>query len=442
MPGSVWSPPEAPAAAVPEVPLPGCFDLSTRAGMALLRRFDAQLRRIEDPEAQRAAVRALRCLAPLSDRAAGLLVLPGGALALRQEQSVLVCDPASACGLTGPAAAMLRRSLGPGGPGLQHVVHGPAGLLALAALPRPCPEQAVTLVAEARALAALPGLPAPLAASLAEWRGPAAIRWGGAQEAAVLWEMVPAPARLALGASVAGDSLTLGGPPVGAEIWDAPDGDSRYQLLSSGLFAHLDELLGNEVSDLLRFQLVDLWTDGEESLASQLADGLGLLPACFAAPPDRPVGLAALAPWPRAMAAMGSTPLLLLGLAPEPGGPAWHGGYRQAFLRAARRLLAGQEAWLVTEQEGLPALPLPPLAADRQMRRSAAACAILAPLPDSPLAALALGRRLAAMLGGPVLTAAPGWGLCHRFDPEGAAAGGNAAWYGFGGGLEGLSEEG
>jgi hypothetical protein len=421
----------------PDTPLAasGTLDLSTASGMALLRRFDSQLRRMGDPQTQRAAVRGLTCQAPLSDRAAGLLVLPGGALALRQGAEVLVCDPASACGLSGPAAATLRGALQAGTPGILHVVHRAEGLQAVPELPvRGC-VQAATLVLQSAILA-------PLLPQAGQWRGPAVIRWcpGGA----ALWDMVPAPARLALGASVAGESLPADGGLVPPEVWDAPDGDDRYQLLSSGLFAHLDELLGNEVSDLLRYELVDHWTDGEDSLASLLADGFGALPACFATPFDRPAGQAALEAWPQARATLATTlaPLMLLGIAPEAAPPLWRGSFRQVFLRAARAVFALQpRAMLVSEQPGLPPLPLLGLAADRQIRRSEAACAVLAPLPSTPLELLVIGHRVAATMAGPAVVAAPAWGICHRFDPQGGSEAGNAGWYGFGGGLEEWLEE-
>ncbi|WP_419900216.1 hypothetical protein [Roseomonas sp. USHLN139] len=412
-----------------DTPLGGLtrFDLGTAEGMALLRQFDARLRRLGDPAAQRAAVRRLCCRAPLSSRTAGLLVLPGGALALREAEEVLVCNPAGVQALAGAEAARLLALLA-GTPDLVSVVHGPAGLRRLAGLPPAGSLQSATLLREGRILA-------PLLPPAARWPGPALLRWGqgGGQGGVVAWPMLPAPGRLALGASVAGEALLPAGAPVAAEIWDAPAGDHRYQLLSTGLFAHLDELLGNEVSDLLRFELVDHWTDGEDSLASELADGIGLLPACFATPHDRPVAMAAMEGWPRAAALLhgAGEPLALLGIAARDWGTAWRPALRQAFLRQLRELVpAGSPALLVPEEARAAPQPVAQLAADRQLRVSGADLAVLLPLPPHPLALLRLAARLAGGIGAPVLLAAPAWGLCHRFDPGRDGDVGNAAWFG------------
>ncbi|MDJ0390395.1 hypothetical protein QMO56_19970 [Roseomonas sp. E05] len=416
---------------LPDTPLGAMtsFDLSTATGMALLRRFDAQLRRIGDAEAQRAAVRSLSCRAPLSSRATGLLVLPGGALALRREETVLVCDPASACAAAGPAVAALRKQLAAAP--LHSVVHADPGLLMCAGLPSAEMVQAVTLVEPAALLSAL-------WPQTADWRGPALLRWG--QEGAVAWEMVPAPAPLALGASVVGEPLTEG-EALPRDLWDAPTGDDRYQLLSTGLSAYLDELLSNEVSDLLRFELADHWTDGEESLASLLADGLGLLPSCFAIPASQPAGLAALQDWPRAAAAIATAgaPMALLGLAPQDWPSGWRLEARQAFLRLIRQAVPAEAAALLAEGMAAP-LPLTQIGADRAARRAETALAVLLPLPATPLDLLLLGQRVAQGCGGPVQLAAPAWGLWHRCDPQGRAEAGNGGWYSPGGGLEELEE--
>ncbi|ONG44715.1 hypothetical protein BKE38_27435 [Pseudoroseomonas deserti] len=417
-----------------DTPLAGLtsFDLTTAEGMAMLRHFDARLRRLGDPGAQRAAVRRLRCRAPLSNRAAGLLVLPGGALALREGEAVLVCDPAGVQALAGAQLARLLALLA-GAADLVSVVHGPAGLRRLAGLPPSGSLQAATLLPAGRLLA-------PLLPPAAGWNGPALLRWGrmgcqrgGGQDGVVAWPMRPAPARLALGASVAGEALLPAAAPVAPEIWDAPEGDDRYQLLSTGLFAHLDELLGNEVSDLLRFELVDHWTDGEDSLASELADGIGLLPACFATPHDRPVAMAALAGWPRAADLLrgAGEPLALLGIAARDWGPAWRPALRQSFLRQLRGLLpAGSPALLVPEDVRAAPQPVAQLAADRQLRAGGDDLSILLPLPPHPSGLLRLADRLAGGIGAPVLLGAPAWGLCHRFDPAGGGESGNAAWFG------------
>lgn len=368
----------------------------------------------------------------MADRARGLLVLPGGALALRVEAEMLVCDPASALALAGAPAQALRHGLAAlSGTASRSVTHGAEGLRAAPGLPLPEAAQAATLLETPRALGAL--LP-----EAAEWRGPALLRWGPG--GVVVWEMVPAPSRLALGASVVGEPLPED-TSVPRDLWDAPTGDDRYQLLSSGLSAHLDELLGNEVSDFLRYALVEHWTDGEESLASQLADGLGLLPGCFGAPFGQPVGLGTLADWPAAAAAAASAPLAVLAAAPAPWGAAWCPDRRGELLRAARAALPAESmAWLLAEAPGAAPLPLRQLGADRAARQAAGAFALLLPLPATPLDLLLLGHRLAQSCGAALQLAAPAWGLCHRFDASGEGQG-NGGWYGLGGGLEDLAED-
>lgn len=404
------------------------LDLGTGEGMALLRQFDARLRRLGEA-AQRAAVRELACRLPLAERASGLLVLPGGALALRRGGEVLVAEAGSAQGVQGATLAALWPVLARL-PGVSSVLHGPHGLCHRPGLPPAAAAQAMTLLPRGAALAEL--LPAARG-----WEGPALLRWcpGGA----VAWRLAPAPAELALGASIAGEALPMAGAALPAEAWDLPEGDDRFPLFSSGLFAHLDELLGNEVSDRLRYAMIACWTDGEDCLASRLADAVGLLPGGFATPWDRPGGLSALAQWPRAAAlaadwAEGGA--LLLGLAAADWGAAWRPGRRHAALRAARPLLAADPAaLLVPEAAGRGPYALRLLGADREMRAGDGDVALLAglgPVAPEPAAALRLARRLARAAEAPVRLLVPCWGLSQLCLPgEGGAEGlGNAAWYG------------
>lgn len=410
------------------------LDLGTTAGLALLRRLDARLHRQPDPAALREGLARLTCRVPLAERAAGLLVLPGGALALRRE-ALLLPDAASALVLGPQPAAALRAALEEL-PGVVSVDHGPAGLQARAGPPLGPPmgppmgtpmEEADGAAAQAVSLLPQPGGLARWSAAAAGWRGPALLRWSAA--GAVAWEMVPAPPALALAASVVGEALDPALPPVPAAVWDAPSGDERYQLLSSGLAAHLDDLLAQEVSDRLRYALIDLWTDGEDSLASRLADRLGALPACFATPFGRPAGLTLLQAWPRGQRAAGAA-WALFGIAPDLWQARWQGPARLGFLAAARRLLPAGTV-LLGEARGAEPLPMEGLEADRRLRAGAGAAALLAPAPETPQALLFLGHRLAQLCAAPVLAAMPGWGLCHLFDPDGRAQGGNGAWYGF-----------
>ncbi|MFC4169096.1 hypothetical protein ACFOY6_17315 [Pseudoroseomonas aestuarii] len=405
-----------------DTPLGGItgLDLSSPAGMALLRRFDAQLRQFPTLDEQRAAVRHLQCLLPLSDRATGLLLLPGGSLALREGSSILVCDPVSARWLAGGRA--LRESLSVL-PGALHVVCQEDGV---------CLAQGEAFVGAVQAASWLPeaAMLAPFHPACAGLAGPAVLRWSA--WGAVLWRMQTASPSLAIGISVSGEALPPDGACIPCEIWDAPHGDERYQLLSSGLFAHLDELLGNEVSDILRFELVDHWTDGDDCMASQLADQLGELPACFARPWNRPVGLAALHAWPSLAAALmpAAPPHAILGIAHEDWRGKWQPVSRHAFLKTLRRLLPGTlPVELRWEAPSLPPQALRQLDADRQIRSCAANCAALLPLPSAFEEGLRLARQVAEACGTPVHWIVPAWGLSQRCDPDGGGEG-NAAWYG------------
>ncbi|MFC7556812.1 hypothetical protein ACFQU7_39940 [Pseudoroseomonas wenyumeiae] len=92
------------------------YDLTTPAGLALLRRFDAQFHRL--PQAAReAALADLQLVLPLADRAEGLVVLPGGALAWRDGETILLSDPGSATGIT-QAAQLRQAALAAGADGL------------------------------------------------------------------------------------------------------------------------------------------------------------------------------------------------------------------------------------------------------------------------------------------------------------------------------------
>lgn len=406
-----------------DTPLAGLtsLDLTSPAGMALLRRFDAQLRQMSTPEERRAAVQRLRCIPPLSDRASGLMVVPGGALALRQGRDVLVCDPASTLWLPDAAAV---RAVVEKQPAVLHILHREAGLCLAAAGESAGCAQAASFLPDAAVLSALH----PRSGSEP---GPAILRWS--PWGAVAWRLQPAAPSLALGISVSGESLPPDGAGVSAEIWDAPHGDERYQLLSSGLFAHLDELLGNEVSDVLRFEMVDHWTDGDDCMASLLADQMGLLPACFTTPWNRPAGMAALGSWAPAASMMQASarPMMLLGIMAEDWQGAWRPAARHGFLRLLRKSLpAGSGALLCSVREARPPLPVEQLDADRQMRCSEEDCFVLLPAPPIPEHALSLARQLADANAAPVHCVVPAWGLAQRFDALGGRGEGNAAWFG------------
>ncbi|MDB5369747.1 MAG: hypothetical protein JWP20_1305 [Roseomonas sp.] len=402
----------------------GAYDLTTAAGLALLRRFDAQFHRL--PSGMREeAVRGLDLLLPLADRAEGILVLPGGALARRDGEAVFICDPASAVGLTAGAVALrdLVRRL----PEAITIQHDAAGLRHSGE--GPCPPQTATLLPRAAALSA--AVPA-----VAEWRGAAMIHWyaGGA----VMWEMVPAPPSLALAVSLTGEALEPGSV-LPRFLWAMTGPDERYQHLSSGLFAHLDDVLANEVSDTLRFALVARWTDGDDSVASRLADGLGLLPTAFGAEAAHPAGLSPLAAWARIAAGL-APGQVLFGIAAE-AQERWDAALRRGFLDAARKALPPTAMWAAETEAGGP-VPLHGLAADRMARADAPACGALFPLEEAepPHSLLRRALMLARSAGTPLLVAVPALGLCHWVGASGPGAG-NGAAYGLGAAIDLFEED-
>lgn len=402
----------------------GTYDLTTPAGLALLRRFDAEFHRL--PAAVRAdAAAGLQLVLPLADRAEGLLVLPGGVLSWRQQDAILLPDPGSVLGIV-EAAALWQAVTATGGVTIRHEADGLR--IATDAARRP---QAATLLPSAAVLA-------PLLPALAEWRGPVLIHWHG--QGAAIWEMVPAPPPLALAVSLAGEALAPG-VTLPRFLWAMGDGDERYQLLSSGLAAHLDEILASEISDALRFAVVAHWTDGEDSMASRLADGLALLPSAFGAEASRPAGLEALAGWPRAAAKLGPAQAMI-GIAAAEAAEAWDPRLRQTFLAALRETQRAGTLLLPEASRGEPAL-LDSLAADRLVRGTAPAYAALTSVAEEhgPPALLRRMAALALRLGVPVLLAVPDWGLCHWLDPAGGPGNGNGRGYGLGAALELFEED-
>jgi hypothetical protein len=395
----------------------GAYDLTTPSGLALLRRFDAQFHRLP-PASREAALDTLQLVLPLAERAEGLLVLPGGALAWREGGAILLPDPGSATGLM---EAPLLRQAALAAEGLT-VRDEATGLRIIGADSRMSPS--ATLLPRAAVLA-------PLLPTLAEWRGPAVIHWHG--QGAVVWEMVPAPPPLALAVSLVGEPLAPGAS-LPRFLWAMAGADESYQLLSSGLAAHLDEILASEISDALRFALVAQWTDGEDSLASRLADGLALLPSHFAA------GMA-LDGWPHLAARLGPAQALI-GIAAAEAAGRWDAALRQAFLATLRETLPAG-AWLMAEAARAEPAPLGDLAADRLARGAAPALAALLPLAaqEKPPVLLRRVSDLALRLGVPVLLAVPDWGLCHLLDPAGSSGCGNGMGYGLGAALELFEED-
>ncbi len=397
------------------------YDLAAPAGFALLRRLDAQFHRL--PLASRSmALESVSLALPLACRAEGLLVLPGGAIVWRRGATVLLADPSSSVGVT-TSARLLKQAVSErsGNFFISHMKNGlQIGHHAAFS------EQSVTIVPRA-------SLYADILPELLEWRGPAIIHWQ--PQGAAMWEMVPAPPPFALAASLIGEPLDEHGP-LSRSVWAPGEGaDGIYQHLSSGLAGHLDEWLANEVSDALRYSLIARWTDGEDSIASRLADGIADLPTAFGADPAGPVTLAPLASWPAGMVQDGSVHGLM-GLSQLGCGAAWTPALRRQALHVMREVLPAEA--VLTDERMATRILIGDLAADRLVRSGVQALAALVPLEvhDSPARLLHRAERMAERLRIPLLLTVPAWGLCHQFDPNGMRQGGNGPAFGLGAGLE------
>jgi hypothetical protein len=391
------------------------LDLGCAASLARLRRADQQWLRL-DPAAGRSALADLDIAVPPREPAADdLVVLPGGAIALfGTAPGALVCDPQEAVATTQPDR--WRTALGADALTL---LHGPAGLAVHAGPPPPRPPaQCLTIAAD------LPGAPA----------GRVLIQW--LRHGAVLWPLVQAPPLLVLAATLTGQPLEPGAPPLPAADWQAADADLRYDRVAPALAEHVSDLLAAEVSDALRFALVAHCVDGRASLASRIAEALAVLPAHVLPRPAAWPG-APTAGWGSAAARLltSRSPLVLLGL--ERADPPRR---TVTALRAAAQRQRRAALFLETDDPAdREIIPIDSDAALFLARRAAATVRlglVCAP-PEDPIALYALAHHLAEAADVPVLAAAPCWGFRHRIDPDGGEAG-NAAWFGLGAGLDEL----
>jgi hypothetical protein len=397
------------------------LDLGDPASLALLRRIDLAWPQV--PSEQRARwLECLRVTLPIRPVSTGdIALLPGGIVIARHADVVLVGDPLGTVALRQGEAEQVRRVL-TGRPGVANLMHAEDGVLLQPWLPELPPTQSATIVPEA---GNLPGM--------AACTGPAIIQWF--TTGAMVWPLVPAPPSLALAASVAAVPVGQDGQPVPTEFWDACDNDTRLHLLATGLADYLGELLPVELSDELRLALTDLCIDGRDSLASQLADALAAVPACFlgdaeACPGELPASWHVGA----ALLRQARRPLALLGLegCPEP---------RRA-IAALREAIQDTSALVFHEtwdgQQGVTA-SLDSDAALFVARRAGdgGRIGVLIEPRLEPLGLYALAAEIAKEAGGSVLAAAPCWGFCHRVAANGREAG-NAAWFGMGAGLDEL----
>jgi hypothetical protein len=350
-----------------------------------------------------------------------IALLPGGIVAVRHPNGILLCDPLEAVALRGTEAGQVRRALA-GRLGVVTLLHMEDGVILQSQIPETLPPQSASIVLDA---SMLPGQ--------AACAGPAVIQWYAT--GATVWPLVPAPPSLALAASVAAAPVAENAPPVSPEFWDAADVNTRLHLLATGLVEYLSELLAADLSDDLRFALSELCVGGSDSLASRLADALGAVPACFLGDPSVLPGEPS-ASWSTGVALLrrARRPLAFVGLETccEP---------RRA-VTALREAIQDPTATIFHEtgdgQRGVTAA----LGSDaavfvaRWCGRGGRIGVLLEPR-ESPLGLYTIAASLAQEVGGTVVAAAPCWGFCHRIAGEGGEAG-NAAWFGMGAGLDEL----
>jgi hypothetical protein len=391
-------------------------DIPALAGVGTLRRWDAEPR----GSAVDALIKAMTILPfdlpPRVVMHEDVALYPGGAVAVRDPlRGILVCDPLESLCFAGDAAIRLRLAVADQS-GVATLSHEAAGIVLRQGLPRNLPPQAVSVIADARGL--------PLSAGRF---GPVLVQWlaGGA----TLWPLVEAPALLALAATIAAVPVDPAGLPLDANDWYPP---ASADLLSPAIADYIGDLLAPEVSDAVRFALVDVCVDGEGALAEQMAASLAVLPAAFRFSPslypgDPPPDWAGCGPRLR----RDCDPLVFLAIQPV-------GGARRA-IQALRRAAGGLRAILVDA-----ALTECPLDSDAaafmalQAGPQGRLGMLLAP-PAEPAELCGLAATLAEETGGTAFAASPCWGFCQRIGPDGQQAG-NAGWFGMGAGLDELDD--
>jgi len=346
-------------------------------------------------------------------------ILPGGAIALRGPDEILVCDPSEAIALSGTEARALfnalRRRVD-----ARHLLHTEDGIAQVERLPRVPTPHAVSIVQEAIRLPGRLTLP-----------GPVLVHW--CHKGAVAWPMAEAPAPLALAASIAGTPVSRGGTAIATADWHAEDAEARCRLLRPCIARHVTRVLRDEVPDSLLLPIIEVCVSGGDSLTNRTAAALGMLPACFDADAAASFGGSRIG-WDRAEGYLYSAAqsCVLLGLEDVPNAV--------AALRAVRGVMEQFDVLVIAEDGDAPHSGPVSLWDDTALflgRRLQPGdrFGLIIPVPATPVDFYALASKLAEDLGGVVTAHAPCWGFCHRLGPDGMEAG-NAAWFGMGAGLD------
>jgi hypothetical protein len=402
------------------------LDLRGAAGFAQLRQMSEAWRAL--PEQRRHALLRNReiILPPRAVAESQVVVLPGGTVAVRGPDSMLVCDPVEAAIFNHAEVKHLRRVLRTR-PDVSTLLHTANGVMLRQRVPKKLPPQAVTIVPNAARL--------PIRVSLT---GPVLIQWG--IHGAVARPLVPAPALMALAVSIAASpqvsraaGLVHRGPVITSETWQAADAEDRCHLIAAALTDHLSDLVAETVCDELRFALMKAYVDGQESTPARIARSLAVLPTCFVADP---ASLPSAPPmvWQQAMAHIRGAvhPRVLLGMDRLTDS--------LAAIRGLRDTLEHAEVMAFDEDgEALPGGPVA-LHSDAALFQARKAgprgrLGVAIPTPASPVDLYVLAYEVALLTGGRIIAVAPGWGFCHRVGPDGEETG-NAGWFGMGAGLD------
>lgn len=405
----------------PQNSMPVDLDLADPATHAALCSIDLDWPQIA-AEQREEWLQNVRVSLPIRQIATGdIALLPGGIITARHPTTCLVCDPQQAVTLDDDAARQVRRVLA-GRAGVATLINTEDGVTLRSVLPDLLPPQCASIVGDA---SNLPGS--------AAFAGPVVIQWFAT--GATMWPMLPAPPALALAASIAAAPLSEDASPTAAEFWDASDAETRQNLLATSLENYLCELLPAELSDDLRFGLMDHCVAGNECLASELAEMLAAVPACFRADPKLCPGEPASS-WSNGVALLrrARRPLAMLGIerCTDP---------RRA-VEALREAIADESAVIFHETSEAPRGVSALLNSDAALFVARWAgrggrLGVILETHQTPSSLYALASELARSAGATVVAAAPCWGFCHRIAHNGSESG-NAGWFGMGVGLDEL----
>jgi hypothetical protein len=404
------------------------LDLRGSAGFGELRRVNDIWPTLPASERREWLRRREIILPPRVVEETEVALLPGGAVAVRGPDSLLVCDPVEAAIFNHAEVKHLRRVLRTRAD-VYTLMHTADGVIPRQRVPKSLPPQAVTIVPNPTRL--------PIRVSFA---GPILIQWG--LNGAVARPLVPAPSLIALAVGIApssrirtGPGLVQHGPMIVSETWQAADAADRWKLISAAVTRHLDELVAGTVCDELRLALGEACVAGQKSLAPRIAKALAVLPTCFAADPDSYPGSPPPA-WRHAMSYICESlhPRAFLGMdkLTDP----------VAAIRSLRDTLEHADVMAFDEAgDALPGGPVP-LRGDAALFLARKAglhgrLAVAIPTPASPVDLYSLTYEVAQVTQGRIIAVAPGWGFCHRIGPD-DEENGNAGWFGMGAGLDEL----